>query len=93
MVAFSNLNGSHTQQGGNDYHRSLSHGGLADRNDAPLQHHSLVGKEDSRRRAITEPHLNIPQSRNKHAAKGMFLDPPNLTLLFLDLTKIFVLGF
>ncbi|KAI9234900.1 MAG: hypothetical protein BYD32DRAFT_74446, partial [Podila humilis] len=70
MVAFSNLNGSHTQQGGNDYHRSLSHGGLADRNDAPLQHHSLVGKEDSRRRAITEPHLNIPQSRNKHAAKG-----------------------
>lgn len=61
IVAFSNL-GNHTQNGhGGDYHRSLSLG-APDRKDAPLQHHPL--KEDSRRRAITEPHLMPHLSRN-----------------------------
>ncbi|KAG0343732.1 hypothetical protein BG004_005037, partial [Podila humilis] len=87
MAAFSNLNGNHSTthsgQGyinSNDYHRSLSKDGslqtTADRKDASsLLHHPLIthGKEDSRRRAITEPHLMIPnQSRHygTHAIKG-----------------------
>lgn len=66
MVAFSNLNGNHTQNGhGGDYHRSLSLG-APDRKDAPLQHHPL--KED-RRRAITEPHL-MPHLSKNGKAKG-----------------------
>ncbi|KAF9331728.1 hypothetical protein BG006_005420 [Podila minutissima] len=61
MVAFSNL-GNHTQNGhGGDYHRSLSLG-APDRKDAPLLHHPL--KEDSRRRAITEPYVMPHLSRN-----------------------------
>ncbi|KAF9410270.1 hypothetical protein BGZ94_001714, partial [Podila epigama] len=83
MAAFSNLNNTGLSSSNNSnsasshqYQRSFSHGGIGhhalERKDNTLQHHHLISsaKDDSRRRAITEPHLMSTRIPSKHTVKG-----------------------